>query len=155
MLLAATAGADTTPYKMEFSFFGGYLAASVENDGGSDTGGIGAGISNFINNDVSVGLQTFYGSGNDVDIYTLGVNGKYHFPPMNESKLYVGGQLNYAYARDPSRDGTMWGPLVGLKGHVTGETSIFIEYQYQIYTGKVKDTVEKANAVFAGLIWGF
>ncbi len=159
LMFAVTANAAVQPSEREISLFGNYIHAPTKNFGSSDGPGLGVGVAEFISNEVSVGLQGWFNWGEDGYLGAAGVNGKYHFCPMDEVTPYVGGQLNYAYARNtgggPHADGAMWGPLAGLRFSVADKTSLFVEYQWQLYCGEIRDILSESSAIVVGLAWGF
>ena len=156
---AAAANAAIPPNAKEFSIFGIYSHTPVKGLGSSDAGGVGIGVSQFMNNEVSVGLQGWTNWGNDGDMADVGVNAKYHFCPMEAVTPYVGGQLNYAYATSTAwsnhLDGAMYGPLAGLRFDVADKTSLFVEYQWQLYSGEIRQMATESSAIFMGITYGF
>lgn len=170
LALAITANAAVQPSAKELSVFGGYTHSDLKRAapmsigesslspsmGSDDAGTAGIGVSQFISNEVSVGLQVMGNWGDDVRLFDAGVNAKYHLNPMEQVIPYVGGQANYAHASGhENSDGLMWGPLAGVRYSMAEKTSIFAEYQYQLYSGGIRDTLEKGNAVLVGFIFGF
>jgi hypothetical protein len=102
----------------------------------------------------------------DVDVYGFGLRGKYHFMPTNQWVPYVGGQFLWVNASidftdffvgvppsgaDQDVDGTLWGPLVGLRYELNENNDFFVEYQYQIWSGDVGDLFDDGHALLVGI----
>ena len=49
----------------------------------------------------------------------------------------------------------MWGPLAGLRFSIADTTSLFVEYQWQLYSGEAKSFIEESSSILVGLAWGF
>ncbi len=159
LMVAATANAAVQPSEREFSIFGDFTHSPTKTTGSSDAAGIGMGVSQYVTNEVSVGLQGWHNWGNDGDILVLGGNAKYHFCQMEEVSPYLGGQINYAYltstAWDGHADGILWGPLVGVALKCANNTSLFVEYQWQLYCGEARDVTSESSSIVVGMSWGF
>jgi len=106
----------------------------------------------------------------DVDVYGFGVRGKYHFMPTNLWVPYVGGQFMWMTAEidfsdfgpfgpgvdaDPDADGTLWGPLVGLRYELNENNDFFVEYQYQIWEGDIGDIFDDGHSLLVGITHQF
>ena len=140
----------------EISIFGNYIGVESETGGKEDTYGGGLGVSHFYSDTTSAGLQGIGSWSSDVDLYLAGGNLKYHFMPSSCTVPYVGVQANYGYtSNSDSSDGFMWGPVAGIKFFMDERTSLFAEYQYQIYDGGLKDSIDDSDAVLVGLSWKF
>jgi opacity protein-like surface antigen len=160
LLFAVSANAAVQPTEKEISIFGTYIHAPLkEGYGSSDGGGLGIGISKFVTDETSVGLQLWNNWLNDGVIADVGVNAKYHFCPTDEITPYIGGQINYAYIANTAwsnhLDGMMWGPLGGLRFNCTDKTSLFIEYQWQLYCGEARSFIEQSSSILVGITCGF
>jgi len=160
LMLALTANAAVQPSEKEISIFGTYVHAPLKQGlERTDGGGVGIGISQFVTNETSVGLQVWNNWLNDGILGDVGINAKYHFCSKEEVTPYVGGQINYVYQTTtswgPHRDGAMWGPLAGLRFNVADKTSLFVEYQWQLYSGEVRDFIEESSSILVGIACGF
>ena len=93
-----------------------------------------------------------------VIIAVVGANAKYHFCPTEEVSPYVGGQVNYAYltstAWEHHDDGMLWGPLVGVAFKCADKTSLFVEYQWQLYCGEVRGFINESSSILVGMSLG-
>jgi predicted porin len=52
-------------------------------------------------------------------------------------------------------DGTLWGPLVGLRYELNAYNDFFVEYQYHLWSGDIGDVVDDGHALFVGIIHQF
>ena len=62
--------------------------------------------------------------------------------PTNQWVPYVGGQLPVGRCRSTDGgdgDGTLWGPVVGLRYELNANNDFFVEYQYHMWEGDVGD----------------
>lgn len=105
----------------------------------------------------------------DVDVWGLGGRAKYHFMPTNQWVPYVGLQLMWASADidtsglapatantvDGNADGTLWGPLVGLRYELNENNDFYVEYQYQMWEGDIGDLFDDGHTIMLGLIHQF
>jgi len=104
----------------------------------------------------------------DVDVWGLGGRAKYHFMPTNQWVPYVGIQLMWVSADvdvsgsafisdlvDGTMDGTLWGPLVGLRYELNGNNDFYAEYQYQIWDGDIGDIFDDGHTILLGIIHQF
>ena len=121
---------------------------------GADTDnlhGVGISVGHFYTNELELGLVGSGGWSSDLDLYLLGANAKYHFMPECDLVPYLGGQINYVWAKggdDP--DGIGWGPLAGVKLFTDKLTSVFVEYQYQFFND-VSSSTDHANFILLGI----
>jgi len=45
--------------------------------------------------------------------------------------------------------------LAGIKFYMNESTSLFVEYQYQLFGGDVGDEIDNITAIMAGISWKF
>ena len=96
--------------------------------------------------------------GTDVDIYGIGASGKYHFMPTNQWVPYVGAQIlwvDFDADNAGDGDGTLWGPVAGLRYELNAYNDFFVEYQYHIWDGDIADVIDDGMGIFVGLIHQF
>jgi len=142
----------------EISLFGNYICTNLGGDfsGKSDNIGAGLGLSTFISDTTSVGIQGLISWGNDFDLYSGAVNMKYHFGSPGEMRPYVGALAGYACADDDQHDdGCIWGPLAGVRWTLCPGTDMFAEYQYTLYGSNLSSAFDAASVVLIGLIWQY
>jgi len=152
LVIAANTTAAVRQGEREFSIFANYIGFNFANNGTEDALGAGLSVGKFLSDQLQLGLQGITAWSNDVDLYAAGLTAKYHF--MTESKIvpYLGGQVNYAYADDDeNNDGAMWGPMAGIKFFTDECTSLFVEYQFQMYDGGLGSSIDNAHAILLGI----
>ncbi len=163
LAFASVATASVQQGDTEFDFLGGFMSQNGEGDEGSDfdalfvSGALGYFFTDNIQGQVAgMGLWTEIDD-EDTDVYGIGVRGKYHFMPTNQWVPYVGAQLMWVNAEDEDDevDGTLWGPLAGLRYELNENNDFFVEYQYHIWEDDVATFIEDGHAVFVGLIHQF
>jgi opacity protein-like surface antigen len=169
LVLAGTASAAVKQGDKELSFSGAYadLAASSDSGLGSVKVNLLSGsLGYFVSDEVELSAK---GTGawlkvsdEKLNLYGVGGDIKYHFQPSNSTVPYVGAQWNYLHGTasftevlDTKANGAMYGPLAGVKFFVTDSTILFVEYQYDIFTRDVKDAINHANIVCAGISFKF
>jgi outer membrane protein W len=103
----------------------------------------------------------------DLDVYGIGVQAKWHFMPANLWVPYVGGQLLWATVDmdasdingdsllDGNYDGTLWGPVAGLRYELNATNDFVVEYQYHVWNGDIGHFFDDGHALFAGIIHQF
>jgi predicted porin len=110
--------------------------------------------------------QDFPGGGSqDVDVWGIGGRAKYHFMPTNQLVPYVGVQIMWVNAdvdispgtstSEGSNDGTLWGPLVGARYELNENNDVYLEYQYQLWSGDVGDVFDDGHLIVLGIIHQF
>ncbi len=155
----------------EFNFAFAWMNADFEDDfydgDSADLFTLSGSIGHFFTDNIQVGVSGsgLWASLEDTDLsgYGFGLNAKYHFTPTEKYVPYVGVQGNFLTAKidydddEEDADGTMWGPLLGLKMFLTGSENVFVyaEYQYQIYGGDLGDAINTVNMIYAGLGFKF
>jgi hypothetical protein len=95
-------------------------------------------------------------------MYGFGPAVKYCFTPNSMWVPYVGAQAQWDWLNGGfwtngagSRDGLMYGPLAGLRFELNPKNDFFVEYQYRLYAGELKDVYNSAHAVVIGLAHQF
>ena len=172
-VLAGTASAAVKQGDKEISFSGAYadLTPSSDSDYGSVKATLLSGsLGYFVSDEAEFSAKGTWAwlkaSGEKLNLYGIGFDAKYHFQPSNSTVPYVGAQWNYLNGKvsgdgsvidvsDTKASGQMWGPLAGIKFFVTDSTILFVEYQYDLFTGGAKDTIKNANIVCAGISFKF
>lgn len=162
LVFASVASASVQQGDTELAFLGGFLSQNGA-DGGADidalfiTGALGYFFTDNIQAEV-VGMGAWTEVANtDVDAYGIGVRGKYHFMPTNQWVPYVGGQLLWADVDTDGGDGdgTMWGPVVGLRYELNATNDFFVEGQYHMWEGDAGDALDDGYGIFVGIITQF
>jgi hypothetical protein len=146
----------------ELDFLGGYLKQNGEDDTGDmEALFLSAALGYFFTDNiqgqvVAMGAWTEV-EDEDMDVYGIGVRGKYHFMPTNQWVPYVGGQLMWADGEtdDEDADGTLWGPLVGLRYELNANNDFYVEYQYHLWDGDIGDEMDDGHALLVGIIHQF
>jgi len=182
MAFAGAASAAVQQGDTELDFLGGWLSENGASRGADfDAWFLTGGIGYFLNDnlqvqgvamlaqtetDISSSLVSS-GLDVDVDIYGFGGKAKWHFMPTNQWVPYVGAQLLWVDvdidADQPGGvldgsedvDGTMWGPVLGLRYELNANNDFFVEYQYHVWEGDVGDVLDDGNGLFLGLIHQF
>lgn len=112
-----------------------------------------------------------------VDAYGLGGSVKYHFMPTNQWVPYVGVQLAWVDGEveykvkwtetvgdetesgsekmSGDADGWMWGPTLGLRYELNAYSDFFVEYQYHMWDGDIRDFLDDGHALFVGIVHQF
>ena len=87
------------------------------------------------------------------DTYSLGAFAAYNFMPSNQLVPYVGGQIGYTWLTgdDEDSNGFMYGPLVGVRYELNPTNDLFVEYQFQLFSGDLGDNLDNVHAVFFGI----
>jgi len=162
LALAGVANASVQQGDTELDFLGGFLTQNGE-AGAADidafflSGAIGYFFTDNIQGQV-VAMGAWTEAGNvDTDVYGIGVRGKYHFMPTNQWVPYVGGQLLWVDVDSDGGDGdgTLWGPLVGMRYELNAYNDFFVEYQYHKWDGDAGDAIDDGHGLFLGLIHQF
>ena len=121
------------------------------------------GLGYFLTNELEVGLSatgmwiSIDDIGLDLGAYNVGANLKYHLLTEGTIVPYAGMQACYSFTEimGPDFDGIMWGPLGGVKFFVSESTSIFVEYQYQLFGGNIGTVFEDGHEILVGLSFAF
>ena len=110
------------------------------------------GVGHFFTKELELGFTatgTWMGLADiDIGAYMIGGNLKYHILTDGPLVPYAGIQVCYADAEVAVTStgynvhGLMWGPVGGVKFFVSEGSSIFVEYQYQMYSGEIHDVFE-------------
>lgn len=144
LALAGVANASVQQGDAELDFLGGWVSEDTEN-GDIDALFVSAALGYFFTDNIQgqvAGLGAWTEiNDEDADVYGIGVRAKYHFMPTNQWVPYVGGQLMWVNAEDDEddADGTLWGPLAGLRYELNANNDFFVEFQYHIWEGDVAD----------------
>lgn len=181
LVFAGVAGASVQQGDTELDFLGGFLSQNGQAEGADIdalflSGALGyfftdnfqgqvAGIGMWT--ETEVGRQAAAGADADVDVdlYGIGVRGKYHFMPTNQWVPYVGAQLMWVNAdidasaggasNDDNTDGTLWGPLAGLRYELNENNDFFVEYQYHLWEDDIAGLLDDGHLLTVGLIHQF
>lgn len=162
LALAGVANAAVQQGDTELDALGGWMTQNGEEDMGDiDTLFLMARIGYFLSDNIQVGAV---GMGEwteyddvDLDIYGVGAFAKYHFMPTNQWVPYVGGQILWADADidDTDADGTLWGPVAGLRYELNAYNDFYAEFQYHLWDGDISDALDDGMGIFVGLIHQF
>jgi len=94
----------------------------------------------------------------DTTVWAVGASAEYVFMPANTLNLYIGGQVAWASADfdipgigGDNVDGLLWGPRGGLLYTLNRANNLFVEYQYQIWSGDLEDLLEDGHMVLLGI----
>ncbi len=114
----------------------------------------------------------------DASVYGGGGRFKWHFSPKKALVPYVGIQVCWATAdidisgtaeeyvtadevtelvnvndvsESDSKDGILWGPIVGLRYQLARQIEVLVEYQYHMWSGDIGDLIDDGHAISAGL----
>jgi hypothetical protein len=116
----------------------------------------------------------------DITMYGVGANIKLYIRPTGKIVPYVGLQLNWLNAEiktsgsyraetlpdaginpsDPGMpfedtsdtSGMLWGPIFGARIEINEYNDFFVEGQYHMFEGDVKDFIENGFGIFLGII---
>jgi hypothetical protein len=169
-VLAGTASAAVKQGDKELAFSGAYadLAPGPDSDYGSVKAALLSGsLGYFVSDEVELsakGTGAWLKANDDkLNLYGIGGDIKYHFQPSGMTVPYIGAQWNYLHGKASgdtlsiggTANGTMYGPLAGVKFFMSESTILFVEYQYDIFTRDAKDYINHANIVCAGISFKF
>jgi len=162
LAFAGVANAAVQQGDTELDALGGWLSQNGE-DGGNDIDSffLSAAIGYFVTDNIQVGavaIGAWTEIGNsDVDIWAIGAKAKYHFMPTNQWVPYVGGQILWADVDTDGGDGdgTLWGPVLGLRYELNAYNDFYVEYQYHLWDGDISDALDDGHGIFLGLIHQF
>ena len=179
LAFAGVASASVQKDDTELDFLGGFLSENGDKDvGDTDSFFLSAALGYFFTDNIqgqvaALGMWNEFDSPDDgpdvdVDVYGLGIRGRYHFMPTNQWVPYVGLQLFWASVdvdtniedTDGDIDGIMWGPLVGLRYELNANNDFYVEYQYHIWeldapSGWDNDVLDDGHALLVGIIHQF
>jgi len=164
LAFAGAANAAVQQGDTELDALGTWLSENGE-DGGDDYDALflGASIGYFVTDNIQVGatamLMSLEIGSSDTDAYGIGAKAKYHFMPTNQWVPYVGGQIMWVDSDSDSGtydgDGTLWGPVAGLRYELNAYNDFFVEYQYHLWDGDASEVLDDGHALFVGLIHQF
>jgi len=162
LVFAGVASASVQQGDTELDFLGGWLSENGEDGTDVDAFFLSAAVGYFFTDNIqgqvaAMGAWTELGE-TDVDVYGIGIRGKYHFMPTNQWVPYVGGQLMWVdldAGDEGDGDGMLWGPLLGLRYELNENNDFFAEYQYHMWDGDAADVLDDGHCLFVGLIHQF
>jgi hypothetical protein len=160
---AGAANAAVQQGDTELDFLGGWMTQNGEGDMGDiDALFLTGAIGYFVTDNIQVGAVAMGAwvevEDQDVDVYGIGVRGKYHFMPTNQWVPYIGAQAMWADVDaddEGDADGTLWGPIAGLRYELNAYNDFFVEYQYHLWDGDISDVLDDGHGLFVGLIHQF
>jgi hypothetical protein len=162
LICAGTASASVQQGDTELDFLGGWIMMNGENDAGDvDILFASGAIGYFLNDNLQVAGAAFVAlfdedDADDLDLYGLGGRVKWHFMPTNQWVPYVGAQLFWVNQENTDdTEGTLWGPLGGLRYELNAYNDFFVEGQYHIWEGDIGDFLEDGFAILVGIIHQF
>jgi len=122
---------------------------------------IAGGYDYFVTDNISAGLGLGYTDYNqssyNLNYWSFGARGKWHFVPENELVPYVGLRLDYDHGLDiGTRDSDnnnptsssgrqtawSWGPLVGVRFEINPQIDFYVEYNYIFLEGDWNNAVQ-------------
>ena len=124
---------------------------------------VAGGIGYFFTDAIEVSLSGLSSSSwsdesdTEMSLGSLGMNLKYHFLTESTVVPYAGIQaLGTGITVDTGTDSTSfsgitWGPIAGVKFFLSEKTSVFLEYQYQVFGGDLSDYVDDGHMFIVGL----
>jgi len=182
MAFAGAASAAVQQGDTELDFLGGWLSENGASRGADfDAWFLSGGLGYFLSDNLQVQgvamlaqTETDISSSLmvpslelDVDIFGIGGKARWHFMPTNQWVPYIGAQLLWVdvdvdadqpggvYDGSGDYDGTMWGPVLGMRYELNANNDFFVEYQYHVWEGDVGDILDDGNGLFLGLIHQF
>jgi len=162
LAFASVASASVQQGDTELDLLGGWMSQNGEGGGGDIDALFLSGALGYFFTDNIQGQVVAMGAWTEVDnedndVYGIGIRGKYHFMPTNQWVPYVGGQFLWASADGDGLDGdgTMWGPVLGLRYELNANNDFFAEYQYMMWEGDASDAIDDGHGLFFGLIHQF
>ena len=182
MAFAGAASAAVQQGDTELDFLGGWLSENGASRGADfDAWYLSGGLGYFLSDNLQVQgvamlaqTETDISSSLmvpslelDVDIFGIGGKARWHFMPTNQWVPYIGAQLLWVdvdvdadqpggvYDGSGDYDGTMWGPVLGMRYELNANNDFFVEYQYHVWEGDVGDILDDGNGLFLGLIHQF
>ncbi len=208
LTLASATSGSVKKGDIELDFLGGFTTQNAADDGfGFDAWFVSGSLGYFFTDNIQAAIAGFgmwteteassipfdyreydepeselYGTASfdmEINVYGVGLKGKYHFMPTNLWVPYVGAQVLWATADvqvtasgvigeggtadpfaeidlvDEKVDGILWGPVAGLRYELNATNDFFAEYQYHIWSGDLDDFLDDGHALFLGLVHQF
>ena len=168
LILIGTTNAAVEKGDTEVSIYGSWQKLNDEGGDSLDITTIAGGLGYFVTDELQLSLVGNWSEmsvdGLDLTLWGLGGNAKYHFMTDSTTVPYVGGQFLYekleastsgGWSGGGSVDGYLYGPLLGAKFFMNDSTSLFVEYQYQMYGGDLDDGLDDGHAVMFGIAYLF
>jgi len=163
--LAVSANAAVQKGDTEIELLGGWANINFDGGGDIDIYGLMGSVGYFVTDAIQVsgsamGLWMDVG-GTDVDLYGLGIRGKYHFMTDQKAVPYVGGQLFWTTidAAGTDVDGIVWGPVAGLRYELNENNDLFVEYQLLMFEEDFDDPammgLDDSNLIIFGIVHQF
>ncbi len=167
LVLVGTVSAEVKQGDKEVTFSGAWADLAGE-DGHTKLTWLSGSLGYFVTDAVEVSGKALGAwidvMGTKLDAYGLGADVKYHWNTTGMTVPYVGAQVNYLHGKTDdssisglsgSADGMLWGPMLGAKFFLNDTTILFVEYQYDLFTGDIKDVLNHANVISSGLTFKF
>ncbi len=101
-----------------------------------------------------VGAVVDVSNGVDTTVWAIGGSAQYVFMPANTLNPYIGVQIAYASADlgiGSDVDGVLWGPLVGVLYTLNRANNLFLEYEYQLWSGDIGDVLDDGHMIVVGI----
>ena len=156
LLLAGTVSASVKKGDQELDALGGWTTIS----NGADTDVLfAAGRYGYFITDwfqvagMGAWVSIDMGAG-DVDIYGIGASAKFFFMTDKQWVPYAGVQALWGSADfgAGSNDGIIYGVLGGVRYEMTPTTDLFIEAEYNLFSGDLGDALDSMLLVMVGFI---
>ena len=160
LVFAGAASAEVKKGDVLLDFLAGWTQQNFSDDvGGGDISVLFAavrpGIALTDNIRVAaVGAVVDVSDGADTTVWAVGASAEYVFMPANTLNPYIGAQILWASADTDvggDADGLLWGPRVGLLYTLNPANNLFVEYQYQLWSGDISDVLDDGHMVLLGI----
>jgi hypothetical protein len=162
LVFAGTASAAVQQGDTELNFLGGWITENGADDyGDTDVLFLSAALGYFLTDNVQVaatgmGAWIDQDDAGNLDVYGVGARAAWHFMPTNQWVPYIGAQVLWVSAENGgSVDGTLWGPVGGLRYELNASNDFFVEGQYHLWDGDIGDILDDGFAIMVGIVHQF
>ena len=141
LVLIGTTNAAVKEGDTEVALYGNWQKLNAEGGGSLDITTIAGSLGYFVTDELELSLVGNWwelsADGDDVTMWGIGGNAKYHFMTDSTTVPYVGGQFLYEDVDlfGGSADGYLYGPLAGVKFFMNDSTNLFVEYSIRFLEG--------------------
>ncbi len=176
LVFAGVAGASVKQGETELDLLAGFTSQNGSEEGFDfDAWFLTTDLGYFLTDNVEVqgsvmAALTSFDAGDsdvDVDLWGLGGKAKYHFMPGNQLVPYIGAQFLWVSADvdgsfgvgdlelENTTEGSLWGPLAGLRFELNQNNDFYVEYQYQVWEGDLDTLWDDGHLIVLGIIHQF